>query len=285
LFVFLVVAEDVDYSRGGKEWEEGECANTKEQSPINIKDADAIADSTLQFKLSFTDSTPANIYDNGATIKIEPGVAYDQFSASDTTNHIFSYVPLNFHFHAPAEHKIDGKRHDLELHLVHKMDQASLAGEHGKRILAVVGIFFDVVNDSDADADDFFNTLDLENVNETPSARTLSMKSALANHFKPPVSFYNYEGSLTTPPCSEQVNWYLMKRVLTIGHTNYNAFKSRWAGNLGFAEGHGNYRAEQPLNGRTIKKGKVTTGGFFLKREEAEHVLVQNLDARMNKNH
>ncbi len=121
-----------------------------QQSPINILTGKAVFDAGLKFHLAFEDNIPANIVDNGATLKVTSAVPYDFFTASNTEDTLYSYTPLNFHFHSPSEHTIDGNRHDLELHLVHTMDQASLASAGQiNRTLAVVAVLFKVVDDEE----------------------------------------------------------------------------------------------------------------------------------------
>ena len=60
--------------------------------------------------------------------------------------------------------------------------------------------------------------------------------------------FYHYQGSLTTPPCTESVNWFLYKDVLTISEAHLKAFQER----LHDHSGHHNFREVQPLNERRV---------------------------------
>jgi carbonic anhydrase len=54
--------------------------------------------------------------------------------------------------------------------------------------------------------------------------------------------FYNYPGSFTTPPCTEGINWFVIKEIQTISQAQYDTFFRLWAGNATFAEGKGNNR-------------------------------------------
>jgi carbonic anhydrase len=54
--------------------------------------------------------------------------------------------------------------------------------------------------------------------------------------------FYNYPGSFTTPPCTEGINWFVLREIQTISQAQLDAFNSLWAGNLTFANGNGNNR-------------------------------------------
>lgn len=62
--------------------------------------------------------------------------------------------------------------------------------------------------------------------------------------------FYHYKGSLTTPPCTDIVNWFVYKDVLPISKTHLESLKSQWHCNLG----HHNFRECQPLCGRRVVK-------------------------------
>ena len=55
--------------------------------------------------------------------------------------------------------------------------------------------------------------------------------------------FYNYDGSFTTPPCTEGINWFVIKKPLLISKTQFDSFNNHWAGNITFANGNGNNRA------------------------------------------
>ena len=55
--------------------------------------------------------------------------------------------------------------------------------------------------------------------------------------------FFNYDGSLTTPPCTEGINWLVIKKPLLISQAQFNVINQHWAGNITFANGFGNNRA------------------------------------------
>ena len=64
--------------------------------------------------------------------------------------------------------------------------------------------------------------------------------------------FYSYDGSLTTPPCSEGVKWTVFKEIQPISSTQLKQFWDLWGGNFGYANGQGNNRQVQPLHERTL---------------------------------
>lgn len=71
-------------------------------------------------------------------------------------------------------------------------------------------------------------------------------------------SFYLYDGSFTTPPCTEGVKYIVMQEIQYITFADIAIFQRFWGGNPKFAGGKGNNRAVQPLNGRKIYYNKVT---------------------------
>jgi hypothetical protein len=80
--------------------------------------------------------------------------------------------------------------------------------------------------------------------------------------------FYNYDGSFTTPPCTEGINWFVVKDVQTISQAQLNSFTRLWAGNVTHAGGKGTNRVVQPLGSRTLRrtdKGDSSVMATFLR--------------------
>lgn len=110
------------------------------------------------------------------------------------------------HFHAPSEHTFNGKNYDLELHMVHK--------EYNTDNLSVLAIYFDVAAGGDMD-NPFIASLKFDQKNPVASSVPLT---DLINKLKKD-KMYNYKGSLTTPPCSEVVNWIVVNDPQPISKT------------------------------------------------------------------
>ncbi len=155
-----------------------------EQTPIDIK---AGIRSQLTGVQPLFQPTPLKILNNGHTIQVNcaPG--------SKTLIDGQQFDLLQFHFHHPSEHLLGGQSFDLELHFVHK----SAAGQ-----LAVLGVFIRAGADNPGLAP-IWAAMPKETTPETDTGQTIGLDTLL------PVNrgFFRYQGSLTTPPCSEGVLW------------------------------------------------------------------------------
>lgn len=208
------------------------CASGKTQSPINIERIDAKGGATWKLDYKTTSLRIAHnehmedIIDNGHTIQI----TVDE--GSTFTFGEKSYNLKQFHFHTPSEHTLDGKHAPMEMHLVHQSADGSLA---------VIGVLFQegqVANEN-------FKKI----IANLPNAKGESKHVADANlelkvHLPKDNYAYHYTGSLTTPPCTEGVQWLVLRDPVLLTADQIKAFSSRI--------GHSN-RPTQPVNDRTIK--------------------------------
>jgi carbonic anhydrase len=195
------------------------CAKGKKQSPLNIvgpfeKSKDTIA---VAYK-----EGPLKTLNNGHTIQVnvEPG--------SKLTINKDEYDLLQFHFHRPSEEQIDGKNSAMVAHFVHK----SKAGK-----LAVIGVLLNEGKDNPAIKTLWANLPPKEGEEHTPAKVNFNPGSLLP----PSLAFYAYEGSLTTPPCTEGVNFYILKTGVDISKGQLAKFPFKM-----------NARPVQNLNGRKI---------------------------------
>lgn len=196
------------------------CASGKSQSPIDITHATPSDLPNIVFNYA---PSAVNIVNNGHTIQVN----YDAGSSIEIDG--VRYDLVQFHFHAPSEHTINGKRYPAELHLVHK----SASGD-----LAVVGVMMDK---------------GAENLALAPVWSHLPAKEGPEEHFTAAVdatsllpdvrTTFRYSGSLTTPPCSEGVKWNVMTAAIQLSDTQLRAFTKII---------DGNDRPLQPLGGRTL---------------------------------
>ena len=123
-----------------------------------------------------------------------------------------------------------------------------------------MGIFFDKVVGG-AEDNPFLTTL-FDSM--STAGENVAIKNLLANIKSN--EFYSYDGSFTTPPCTEGVKWSVLKKVQPISQTQFTKFTQRLAGNAAFASGNGNNRVIMPIEDRTIymtKDGGAAAGLTF----------------------
>lgn len=170
------------------------CSNGHHQSPIDIKDAKTADLPALKFDYS---AVLLSIIDNGHTVMINyaPG---STLTAGDKV-----YKLKQFHFHHPSEEHINGKKFDMVAHLVHTDAEGHLA---------VVAVLF-----KNGAANPLLETL-WENIPaEKEKTVALSSVSVNAKELLPAdLGYYTFSGSLTTPPCTEGVTWYVLKTTSTL---------------------------------------------------------------------
>ena len=191
------------------------------QSPINIAGA---VDGNLSPALIFSyTKTPVEIENNGHTIEFvcESGSTVDIGSTK--------YSLAQFHYHAQSEHQLNGTHYPLEVHFVHKASDTDLA---------VVGVFFEEGAENELLAKYLSDFPLTEGTFEEHSEEI-----ELADLLPANKSYYHYNGSLTTPSCSEVVNWYVLKNTITASASQIAQFK----GIL-----NNNFREVKNLNGRVI---------------------------------
>jgi carbonic anhydrase len=200
------------------------CGSGKAQSPIDIRD-DAATKATLPpINFDYKAST-LKIIDNGHTIQVNyaPG--------SFITVGGKQYELVQFHFHKPSEEHLNGKSYDMEAHLVHRDQQGHLA---------VVAVLL-----STAGANPLIQTLwdNLPKKKETESVMN-AVKINVANLLPTSKAYYTYVGSLTTPPCTEGVTWFVLKNPTMISADEIARFAKSYPMDA---------RPVQPLNGREVK--------------------------------
>ena len=198
------------------------CGKGKKQSPLNIIGPFEKSKETLSVDYK---EGPLKMLNNGHTIQvnIEPG--------STLTIGKESFELLQFHFHRPSEEQVDGKNASMVAHFVHK-------SKEGK--LAVIGVMLNEGKDSAAIKTLWANLPPKEGEEFLPAKVTFNPSSMLPKD----MGFYNYEGSLTTPPCTEGVQFYILKAPVDISKQQLAKFPFKL-----------NARPVQALNGRKIAAG------------------------------
>ena len=181
------------------------CLEGSKQSPIDIANARVANLPDLTFNYA---PTTGSVVNNGHTIQID-------VTPGDTmTTKGITYGLAQFHFHGPSEHTVGGKAYPLEVHLVHK-------DPSGK--LAVVGVLIGEGEENAAFKAVIDNLPTEENKPKTIAA-PIDPKAMI-----PAIqATYRYDGSLTTPPCSEGVDWNVMAQPVTMSKAQIAAITAKF---------------------------------------------------------
>ena len=198
------------------------CLEGSKQSPIDIAGAKVADLPDLEFGYAPTTGAVVN---NGHTIQVDLKAGATMKLAGST------FTLAQFHFHGPSEHTIGGKSYPLEVHFVHKDTTGRLA---------VVGVLIGEGAENKAYASMLARLPDKANA-PVQLTEPLDLKAML-----PAVqATYRYEGSLTTPPCSEGVAWNLMAQPITMSKAQIAELTSRFA--------EPNNRPTQQLGSRALE--------------------------------
>jgi carbonic anhydrase len=226
-------AHEVHWSYGGSggpaNWgrlksEYETCARGTRQSPIDIRDGARLELEPIRFDYK---ASPLRILDNGHTVQVN----YVEGSSMTIAGERFDLK--QFHFHKPAEERIDGRSFALVAHLVHQSAEGRLA---------VVAVLFDLGEQDNAFLRMLWPHLPLESGREAVNTAV----SVDVNRLLPEArTYFTYMGSLTTPPCSEGVRWIVLKTPLEISPEQVAVFGRLYTANA---------RPIQPSNGRLIKE-------------------------------
>jgi carbonic anhydrase len=204
------------------------CSTGKRQSPIDIKGAkkdSSLAPVQIDYKPS-----PLKIVDNGHTIRV------DVAPGSSITINGTAYTLTQFHFHRPSEEEIGGKKYAMVIHLVNERAGGAaviaLLVKTGAQNPTVQKIWDNLPKEKDKENEVTgvsINAADLLPVDQ---------------------NYYNFDGSLTTPPCSEGVKWFVMKTPIEMSAAQIAAFAKLYPMNA---------RPIQSTDGREIKESAFTT--------------------------
>lgn len=199
------------------------CAVGGRQSPINLYDQPRADAPDLEFAYA---GVEARFFNNGHTLQLAP----PQGLALNAGGKIYSL--LQAHFHAPSEHRIDGESFGLEVHFVHKTPDGRLG---------VVGVVFREGRENPA-LGALFAKIPAK-IGEDQGLKVYFDPSAFLPAGR---SYYQYDGSLTTPPCTEGVLWRVMREPIEASAAQIAAFKEVVGENA---------RELQPINGRAVSYG------------------------------
>ena len=147
-----------------------------------------------------------------------------------------TYQLASVHLHTPSEHHIDGKSFPIEMHLVHSQTFGDVA---------VVSMLYDI-----GDANPFIQEI-IDNEPEGIGSSLLAGGLNARGLTPADLGYYSYKGSMTTPPCAEPVDWFVMLEIGSVSQAQVDALKA--------ITGENN-RPLQPLGGRAIATSGSRTG-------------------------
>ena len=225
---------DYEGARGPDHWSAldpayAPCNTGKEQSPIDIR-ATMNADLPA-LRFDYKSGPLEGLTDNGKTIRVN-------YHAPRNDNFLVvgadRYRLTQFHFHRPSEELVNGKGYDMVLHLMHETSDGRAAGvavflTSGKANVTIQRLW-----------DHMPKAVGTE---ESVPGLDIDPGAMLPRD----AAYYTYSGSLTAPPCTEGITWFVLKTPVEISAAQIAAFARRYPHDV---------RPVQPLNGRVVKAAR-----------------------------
>ena len=207
------------------------CRDGREQSPVDISDPSPAELPGLEANYQaatmriIRHEHVVDVIDNGHTIQVN----YDEGNTLEVGDSLFELA--QYHFHAPSEHTIDGRHSPMEMHLVHQSE----SGE-----LAVLGVLINEGAHNPA-----FDPVWAELPDEVGEEIHLEHVAVSVDDLLPSNrSTYRYVGSLTTPPCSESVSWFVAVEPIELSAAQIGQFTAIISGNNRPTQALGRRRVE-----------------------------------------
>ena len=241
---FVVIAADVEWGYEGVigpafwgvlDESFALCGVGQTQSPIDIDTSSAVSANLPDISLDYHE-TEVVIFNNSHTIEVE----YETGSFLNFNGSL--YELLQFHFHAPSEHTINGESFPMEVHFVHLCGRCFFRSESGS--ISVLGAMIREGAENEQFAT-FWDSLPTE----VDVEFDLGVHINAADIIPADLSAYRYAGSLTTPACTEGVNWFVLEEPIEMSAAQIEQFRSALAASCCPF----NNRPVQPLNGREIQ--------------------------------
>lgn len=196
------------------------CKSGVKQSPVDLKEQVKAELMPLEFNYK---TIPLKVLNNGHTFQVdEKGGGTLKFQGQE-------YQLVQFHFHTPSEHKMEGQAHEMEVHFVHKNDQGQLA---------VVGVMINPGKENAA-LKAAWDSMPKDAKDVEVSGAAINAGDIMPNGR----NYQHYIGSLTTPPCSEGVRWIVLNEPIEMSQEQIDTFKAVF---------HHNARPVQPMHDRFL---------------------------------
>jgi len=226
--------EDTTQTEVPKMYPYAECSIGNHQSPVDLATAEINQTKNLnRLRIWYDVDDKPVFFNSGHGVQVNTSLDYTgQLEIGDEV-----FPLIQFHFHAPSEHVVGEKKFAAELHYVH-------VREDGRLVVLAVGI-------DEGEKNGTFQTI-LDNMPREPEGRnentgiSINPESLLPhNHHRP--EFLSLSGSLTTPPCSEGVQWYFLTEIVTASAEQLEQLRGFYNNNV---------RSVQDLNGRVVSSTK-----------------------------
>ncbi|GGO09474.1 carbonic anhydrase [Saccharibacillus kuerlensis] len=201
-----------DEETGPDHWAEledefGVCATGASQSPVNIDHTQIVrSGESKPIEPHYGKLSDASVINNGHTIQVNV-TGGDHYMTLDGEK----YKLLQFHFHHPSEHQVDGKNAEMELHFVHE-------NEKGEK--AVVGVLINPGEENSAYKYLWSHLPEEESEEAVPLDSPIDLNALLPQD----LHSVHYDGSLTTPPCTEHVNWSVLEEPIELSQAQIDLF-------------------------------------------------------------
>lgn len=203
-----------------------ECAGLV-QSPIDIVTSSAIPAPLPKIDYAYNPFVSTNSIDNGHSVQVNVE------GGNSITYNGLKYNLAQFHYHVKSEHTVDGAYMPMEVHFVHKNEETGA--------IMVLGVF--VEGGATQDNEAYAGYLSAFPKNKNEQYNSGANINPLAMYPTNNQAYYNYTGSLTTPPCSQGIDWIVMKESVKISDSQLSEFAKVY---------NHNYRPVQKLGGRKL---------------------------------
>jgi len=221
-----------------------------QQSPINVVISNlgrssALIDLNLTY---FDEEYDGNWTNTGHSVQFIPDTTYD---VPTVVNHLGTYELVQFHFHwggsstLGSEHQVNGRTYGGELHLVTRKTTGNVTDGDA---YAVIGVLLE--SDSSLSLYGIWEHLE-DAIPENYGDYTWLENIAPIDLLPDDLSYYYYQGSLTTPGCSEIVQWFLLRNAVNVPRDFLETLRTMVNDEDGEVLEQ-NYRDTQPLNGRLV---------------------------------
>lgn len=216
----------------------------KAQSPINLVKPPHSHDTSEKLDYNYHPLSGLHIENNGHNVHVNGD--FGELRLPDGV-----YKVTQFQFHCPSEHEVEGELAACEMQIMHQK-----VGSSGTDDLAAVGILFKV---GDAgNSVEFLKNLGFGDLPKANEKKPIEGSVDLGLNFAAELvgDFYHYKGSLTTPPCSQTVHWFVQEHYATVTQAMVDNFKTLFPDPA-------NNRPVQPLNGRELVEDSFTVKGEY----------------------